>query len=121
MCGIAGIVNKAATLSPESLLTCANVMASLMRHRGPDDSGVWVDPDGRAALSHRRLSIIDTSSAGHQPMLSPDGHHVLTYNGELYNFLELKAELESRGERFASRSDTEILLRLLAKFGKDAL
>jgi asparagine synthase (glutamine-hydrolysing) len=121
MCGIAGIVNKNAALSPEGLLTCATAMASLMQHRGPDDAGVWVDPDGRAALSHRRLSIIDTSSAGHQPMLSPDGHHVLTYNGELYNFVELKAELESGGEHFKGRSDTEVLLRLLTKFGKDAL
>ena len=121
MCGIAGIVNKNASLSPERLLTCATAMASLMQHRGPDDAGVWVDPDGRAALAHRRLSIIDTSSAGHQPMLSPDEHHVLTYNGELYNFLELKAELESRGEHFTGRSDTEVLLRLLIEFGKDAL
>jgi asparagine synthase (glutamine-hydrolysing) len=121
MCGIAGIVNKNATLSPERLLTCATAMASLMQHRGPDDSGVWVDPDGRAALSHRRLSIIDTSSAGHQPMLSADGHQVLTYNGELYNFRELRAELESGGEHFIGRSDTEVLLRLLTKFGKDAL
>jgi len=121
MCGIAGIVSKNGALSPPDLLASATAMANVMRHRGPNDSGAWLDPGGRAALSHRRLSIIDISSAGHQPMLSPDALQVLTYNGELYNFLELKAELESGGEHFETRSDTEVLLRLLRKFGQDAL
>jgi len=121
MCGIAGLVNKNAALAPRDLEACATAMAGVMQHRGPDDSGVWLAPDGRAALSHRRLSIIDTSSAGHQPMLSSDTQQALTYNGELYNFLELKAELELAGERFATRSDTEVLLRLLARSGEKAL
>src|SRR5215211_3630840 len=98
MCGIAGIISTdpSARIRP---------MLDSIEHRGRDDEGVWtseeLDARGwRACLGHRRLSIIDTSSAGHQPMLSADDRFVLTFNGEIYNYLELKRELEARGVSF---------------------
>jgi asparagine synthase (glutamine-hydrolysing) len=121
MCGIAGIVDKHGKLGPARLAQLAKEAADRMRHRGPDDSGVWVSPDGRCALSHRRLSIIDVSSAGHQPMVSRTGHSVIAFNGEVYNFLELKGELEARGAAFRSSSDTEVLLEMLEQEGQEAL
>jgi asparagine synthase (glutamine-hydrolysing) len=121
MCGIAGIVNKRGTFSAEHLRALAKQMADRMVHRGPDDSGVWVSPDGRCAMSHRRLAIIDTSSAGHQPMRSNTGRSVITFNGEIYNFLEIKRELERDGVSFHSHSDTEVLVTLLERQGANAL
>ena len=117
MCGIAGVIDKTGRLSPEALAGLARDMADAMPYRGPDDSGVWADPQGGCALAHRRLSIIDTSAAGHQPRLSAGGRHVITYNGEFYGYLSLKAELEAAGVRFASRTDTEVLLEGLARLG----
>jgi asparagine synthase (glutamine-hydrolysing) len=121
MCGIAGIVDKRGKLGPARLGQLAKEAADRMRHRGPDDSGVWVSPDGRCALSHRRLSIIDVSSAGHQPMASRTGRSVITFNGEIYNFLELKRELEAQGAAFHSSSDTEVLLEMVEREGQKAL
>jgi asparagine synthase (glutamine-hydrolysing) len=95
-------------------------MADRQSHRGPDDSGVWVDPTGYCAFSHRRLSIIDTSSAGHQPMHSADGLATITFNGEIYNFDELRPVLESRGKVFRTRTDTEVLLEMVRTFGAEA-
>ena len=120
MCGIAGIIDKRRSTSTETLKQLAVAMATAMSYRGPDDSGAWVSPDGRVTLSHRRLSIIDTSTAGHQPMLWQDGS-AIAYNGELYNFREIKSVLESQGERFTSHSDTEVLLAALVKWHKDCL
>jgi asparagine synthase (glutamine-hydrolysing) len=117
VCGIAGIVAKDARLAPSDLAKLAKTMADGMPYRGPDDSGVWLSPDGRCALSHRRLSIIDLSPSGHQPMVSDDGQSAITFNGEIYNFLEIRRELESQGERFKSQSDTEVLLTLLRQSG----
>ena len=99
----------------------AELMAASMPHRGPDDQGVWLAPDGRAALSHRRLSVIDTSSASHQPMVGRNGSAAITYNGELYNFREIRTELEVMGERFYSTGDTEVLLKALECWGVAAL
>ena len=101
-------------------------MLDSIEHRGRDDEGVWtsleIDDEGRrACLGHRRLSIIDTSSAGHQPMLSEDGRFVLTFNGEIYNYLELKRELEARGLRFQTDTDTEVLLVAFALWGTECL
>ena len=94
-------------------------MAGLLRHRGPDDHGF---EEGRGlALGFRRLSILDLSSLGHQPMRSPDGRFWLAFNGEIYNYAELRRDLENRGETFQSNSDTEVLLRLLARRGPEAL
>jgi asparagine synthase (glutamine-hydrolysing) len=119
MCGIAGIICN----EPEARIRS---MLDSIEHRGRDDEGVWtslaIDDAGRqACLGHRRLSIIDTSSAGHQPMLSHDGRYSLTFNGEIYNYRELKKELEARGVRFRSDTDTEVLLAAFSEWGADCL
>lgn len=95
-------------------------MTDLMRRRGPDDQGFWTD-DSHAAFGFRRLSIIDPSAAGHQPMVSGDGRFAIVFNGELYNFRELRRQLEQHGVRFRSDSDTEVVLHAVATWGDDAL
>lgn len=112
MCGIAGIFNTDG--SPVSIVTL-RAMTDSIAHRGPDGEGFYVD--SFVGLGHRRLSIIDLSSAGHQPMAPPEGDVVLTYNGEIYNFQELRVELEARGCRFRSRTDTEVLLHAYREWG----
>jgi asparagine synthase (glutamine-hydrolysing) len=102
------------------------LMLDAIEHRGRDDEGVWTsgEADGRgrrACLGHRRLSIIDTSIAGHQPMLSEDGRYSLTFNGEIYNYLEVKKELEGRGRRFRTETDTEVLLAAFMEWGEGCL
>ncbi len=119
MCGIAGVVS----VEPERRV---GAMLKAIEHRGRDDEGVWVsasaDAEGRrACLGHRRLAIIDTSAAGHQPMLSEDGRYALTFNGEIYNYRELRAELEGRGTLFRTDTDTEVLLAAYARWGVDCL
>ena len=104
MCGITGYVGREAPAQVDRVRRMLGVIA----HRGPDDEGSWNDE--LAVLGHRRLSIIDTSAAGHQPMLSHCGRYVLTYNGEIYNYIELKRELEAEGIRFKTHSDSEVLL-----------
>ena len=94
-------------------------MASAIAHRGPDGEGFFVD--GAFGFAHRRLSIIDLTSGGHQPMLSSDGRFALCYNGEIYNFQEIRLELEALGRQFRSRSDTEVLLNALIQWGETAL
>ena len=103
MCGISGWFLKRGQSRDESQLEAASGAIS---HRGPDDYGIFVDREQGIALAHNRLSIIDLSSAGHQPMISDDGNFVLNYNGELYNFLEIKKELQSLGHQFHSRTDS---------------
>ena len=114
MCGIAGYWGAA----PAAEATAAR-MADSIAHRGPDASGVWCDKAAGLALAHRRLSIIDLSPAGHQPMLSPCGRYALIYNGEIYNHLDLRADLERAGGGFDWRghSDTETLLAALRHWG----
>ncbi len=90
-----------------------------MAHRGPDGSGVYTDP--HIQFGHTRLAIIDLTEGGHQPMLYEDGRYVITYNGEAYNYLELRAELEAKGERFSSRSDTEVLLAAYKVWGQECV
>jgi asparagine synthase (glutamine-hydrolysing) len=92
-------------------------MTDALEHRGPDDGGQWVDPSAGIALGHRRLAVLDLSTAAHQPMLSPGGRYVLTYNGEIYNFSELRPELERAGVRFAGSGDTEVLLAGIETWG----
>ncbi|MBS8273442.1 asparagine synthase (glutamine-hydrolyzing) [Thalassospira tepidiphila] len=106
MCGLTGYLNLNG--SPASA-RIVQAMAQNIAHRGPDDDGVYTS--GAIALAHRRLSIIDLSSAGHQPMMSPCNRFTIVYNGEIYNFQELRAELQSKGLSFVSQSDTEVLLR----------
>lgn len=114
MCGIAGILG-AASRSNDLL----SRMGSSIRHRGPDDEGIFADPDAGVALVHRRLAILDLSAAGHQPMESSDGRFVLCYNGEIYNHLELRRELEEGGHarNWRGHSDTETLLAAIAAWG----
>ena len=118
MCGICGFV----TFSPapaEPLAAAVTRMADTLAHRGPDGEGSWVDAEAGLALGHRRLAIIDLSPAGQQPMLSANGRFALSYNGEIYNYRALRAELEAAGVRFRSQSDTEVLLEACALWGAE--
>ncbi len=120
MCGIAGIaLNPGGSLPdlPERLASMAQAMA----HRGPDDQGVFVTPNGRAGLANRRLAIRDLSPAGHMPMASDDGAVWISYNGEIYNADALRRELETLGFQFHSHSDTEVILRGYAAWGVQAV
>jgi asparagine synthase (glutamine-hydrolysing) len=119
MCGITGIISR----DPTAAMTA---MLASVEHRGRDDEGIWtsapLDEFGRrVSLGHRRLSIIDTSSAGHQPMLSPDGRFVITLNGEIYNYRELREQLKSKGHTFRTQNDTEVLLAAWAEWGVESL
>jgi asparagine synthase (glutamine-hydrolysing) len=108
MCGIAGFVTVGSSPPQAELEARLWRMISQLRHRGPDDKGVWAG--GRAGLAHARLSIIDLSPAGHQPMASADGSVLITYNGEIYNFSEIRGELARLGYRFCSRTDPEVIV-----------
>jgi asparagine synthase (glutamine-hydrolysing) len=122
MCGIAGFLSPSRELVGEAMQPTVLAMANALQHRGPDDSGTWVDPIAGVALGHRRLSILDLSPLGHQPMLSVSGRHVIVYNGEIYNFRSLRTELESSGHAFRSQSDTEVMLAAITQWGvRDAL
>jgi len=120
MCGIAGIV----TYGDASAAADGGALARMtarMAARGPDGEGAWISPDGRAALGHRRLAIIELSPAGAQPMLDPATGNAVVFNGEIYNYRELKHELEAAGAVFRSDSDTEVLLKLYARVGEAML
>src|SRR2546423_10949085 len=117
MCGIAGAVwNR-----PGSPITEATIvsMQDSMYHRGPDDAGHWIGEG--AALASRRLAIVDLSERGHMPMFSEDGRYCIVYNGEVYNYREIRPLLEGRGYRFRSNTDTEVLLALYAEEGASML
>ena len=133
MCGIAGIVcNPASRVTPEQL----NTLLLCLEHRGPDDQGYLLFSQGqpelgrerlqqeqmvRVLLLHRRLSILDLTETGWQPMATPDGRYYIVFNGEIYNYLELRKELETEGRQFRSHSDTEVLLAAYARWGKSVL
>ena len=116
MCGLTGFYNKqirpAAAISEQ-----LQKMSATLLHRGPDSEGAWIDSERGIALAHRRLAIQDLSPLGHQPMVSRDGRFVIVFNGEIYNFLELKADLEARGRTFRGHSDTEVMLEGFAEWG----
>jgi asparagine synthase (glutamine-hydrolysing) len=116
MCGVAGVYAYSSSALPVDRDELRAVRDH-MRTRGPDGSGEWFSADGRLGLAHRRLSIIDLSERGAQPMASADGSLVLSFNGEIYNHRELRAELQARGRVFASESDTEVLLHLYEEHG----
>ena len=116
MCGIAGFIERDER-STTPLEETAWKMIAPLEHRGPDTGDVWVDADARVGIGHRRLSIIDLSSAGAQPMVSASGRFVISYNGEIYNTGELRTELEGRGIRFRGHSDTEVVLEACAAWG----
>ncbi len=119
MCGIAGLLDARAAIPDAALSEAASAMAQTLAHRGPDDTGVWVDGAVGVGLGFRRLAIIDLSSTGHQPMCSADGRYVLVFNGEIYNHVALRAELHGSGIAFRGRSDTEVLLEAIAAWGLD--
>src|SRR5688572_26158660 len=116
MCGICGILAPDRdSVSPARLTR----MADSIRHRGPDDSGVWsaAEPGVAVGLAHRRLSIIDLSQAGHQPMTNEDGSIWLTYNGEIYNHADVRPELEAAGHRYRSHTDSETIIHAYEEWG----
>ncbi len=116
MCGICGILN----LSGESVSSAIlKNMTDEISHRGPDGEGVYIDK--YIGLGHRRLAIIDLSSAGHQPMITPDDHYIITYNGEIYNFKELRVKLESLGHQFHSKTDSEVVLNSYVEWGDECV
>ncbi len=116
MCGISGLIHfDGAPVSPVTLQKMTDAIA----HRGPDGEGHWIE--GNIGLGHRRLAIIDLSPGGHQPMISSDHRYVLSYNGEIYNFRELRTELEAEGYWFRSKTDSEVVLHALAHWGTGAL
>ena len=117
MCGIAGEV-KWSGVADETPV--AGIVQRL-RHRGPDDSGIWTSANRRCVLGHTRLSIIDLSPAGHQPMLDPLTGNAIVFNGEIYNFQERRAECERWGDRFYTQTDTEVILALYRRFGTECL
>src|SRR5437899_9277526 len=119
MCGIAGVVTTDRPIADAPAL--ARRLADALAHRGPDGEGVWTSPSSNVLLVHRRLAIIDVGPSGAQPMATPNLRHHLVFNGEIYNYRELRRELEARGERFATASDTEVLLLLIAREGPAAL
>src|ERR1043165_1064116 len=118
MCGIAGLIDQ----NPE---TPMRAMLNAIEHRGRDDEGLWtsqvVNEAGRVCFGHRRLSIIDTSSAGHQPMKSNDGRFVVMLNGEIYNYRELRQQLQSKGHQFHTQTDTEVLIEAWSEWGEQCL
>ena len=116
MCGVAGFINFNQEPASPVLL---KKMTDSIAHRGPDGEGQWID--GAVAIGHRRLSIIDLSPAGRQPMRTVDGRFILSYNGEVYNFKQIRAELEAEGIQFRSETDSEVVLQALAKWGTEAL
>lgn len=116
MCGICGVFeygDRAEPVSEQVLVA----MRDTLQHRGPDDAGVWLSPDGRVGLAHRRLSIIDLSPAGRQPMSNEDGSIWVTFNGEIYNHADLREDLEARGHVYRSKTDTETLVHLYEEEG----
>jgi asparagine synthase (glutamine-hydrolysing) len=117
MCGLAGLLDFSGDLGDAELSALGARMASPIVHRGPDDSGVWTDARAGVALAFRRLSILDLSPLGHQPMTSPDGRYTIAFNGEIYNFAQLREELLAKGYTFRGRSDTEVLLAATAEWG----
>jgi asparagine synthase (glutamine-hydrolysing) len=122
MCGIAGFIAASSLYEADALRAKGRAMADAISHRGPDDGNVWVDADMGVVLAHRRLSILDLSPAGHQPMLSACRRYVVVYNGEIYNWAELRRELEAGGlaPTWRGHSDTEVLLAGIVAWGLEA-
>lgn len=117
MCGIAGYFTLPRSKSPDQMTAEVTRMTDAIILRGPDDSGAWVDAENGIALGHRRLSILDLSPLGHQPMTSADGRFVIVFNGEIYNFQHLRTELEKHGHTWRGHSDTEIMLAAFSQWG----
>src|SRR3982751_1236355 len=117
MCGIAGEVHFAGGQTPRDVAAMIRCLA----HRGPDDAGVWTSNGGECVLGHARLSILDLSTAGHQPMIDASTGNAIVFNGEIYNHAHRRAECERDGYVFKSRSDTEVLLALYRRYGRECV
>lgn len=117
MCGIAGIF----TVSDRDVETIVRRMQTALRHRGSDDSGIYISTDKLAAIAHTRLAILDLSPAGHQPMSTANGRYWITFNGEIYNYQQLRRDLISQGEQFYSQTDTEVILKLYQRMGSNCV
>src|SRR5262249_21790596 len=117
MCGILGYVSIKTPFSPLLL----HRMRDTLRHRGPDDAGAWCSEDGLVALAHRRLAIIDLSPAGRQPMADSSSRLQIVFNGEIYNYQEVRRELETRNHVFRTATDTEVILEAYLEWGDDCL
>ena len=120
MCGLAGFIDSSRQTGADNLQQTVQRMADTLAYRGPDDHGAWVDVEAGVALGHRRLSIIDLSPMGHQPMTSHDGRYVIAYNGEVYNYPDLRQELVGEGVEFRGTSDTEVIVEACARWGPEA-
>ena len=121
MCGITGLATATGSMSEAERRRIVAAMSDAIAHRGPDGSGIWHDNTHGICFGHLRLSIIDLSSAGAQPMASDDGSVIVTYNGEIYDFSAIRAELEAAGRKFRGRSDTEAIANGIAEWGIEAL
>ncbi len=119
MCGIAGIISN--NQYDSHLETIISRMQNRLKHRGPDGSGIYISPERHVAFAHTRLAILDLTPAGHQPMSTPDGRYWITFNGEIYNFQQLRDNLISQGEKFSSQTDTEVILKLYQKIGSNCV
>jgi asparagine synthase (glutamine-hydrolysing) len=117
MCGITGFWNPSPSAEADELSAIAKRMSDTLDHRGPDDAGIWVDASAGIGLGHRRLSIVDLSPEGHQPMHSADGRYVIAFNGEIYNFPTLRSQLTQLGHAFRGTSDTEVMLAGFTQWG----
>jgi asparagine synthase (glutamine-hydrolysing) len=121
VCGICGIITQDTSAGHPKFTAAVRRMSGLMARRGPDDEGFWASTDGHASLGFRRLSILDLTPAGRQPMVASDGGSVIVFNGEIYNYAEVRRQLEQEGVRFRSRTDTEVLLEALSRWGVAAV
>ncbi|MDC2890032.1 asparagine synthetase B family protein [Psychrosphaera algicola] len=117
MCGILGTLNYQNAADANKL----SAMRDTMPYRGPDDNGVWLSDDKYCGLAHLRLSILDPSPAGHQPRVEQSGRYVISYNGEVYNYIEIRAELETKGYTFETGTDTEVILQAYIEYGTECL
>src|SRR3990167_2561422 len=119
MCGIAGVYHfqNSTTTNEKTVVK----MRDTLIHRGPDSAGFYISKDEKVGLGHRRLAIIDLSPAGHQPLSNEDKTVWITFNGEIYNFQELKTKLIKQGHRFRSQTDTETIVHLWEEYGADCL
>ena len=117
MCGFVGFLGEPGALGADALERLAARMAARLESRGPDDAGTWVSPSAGIALGQRRLAVIDLSATGHQPMVSATGRSVIAYNGEVYNFAEIRRALEAENHRFRGGSDTEVILEACEAWG----
>ena len=120
VCGVTGLIRRGGHTLSDDLAHQARHMADCIVHRGPDDHGVWTSPDGSVAFGHRRLSIVDLSPAGHQPMTSRNGAWTITYNGELYNTAEIRSQLSLSSTDLRGHSDTEVLVEAISRWGVEA-